>query len=379
VRRLGLIVLALLVVSPAAAKQPAPTLTLEAPRATTYGHRIDFVGRLQPSVPGARIRLFRGRSFVARTRLRRNGTFHIRVQVARPGPFHVRSAKLSSRGVRVRIRPFLETALIGPRVAGAPLRLHARLRPTYAGALRIRVLRPGRRTFARIFGPRAHVTLGTEALERFRVAVEMLPRRGFVKVSRSVAVALRPPSLEFGAQGPVVGELAQRLRALHYAIPPSSGSFDSQLLQSVYAFQKAQGLPRTGVVDAAFWTRLEQSPLPRPRYRWPSAHIEVDKARQILLLVRNGQIVLISPVSTAGIPGYYTPVGRFAIFRKVPGYDPSPLGVLYKPMYFYAGYAIHGNPSVPPYPASHGCIRVPNFVIERLYSSEPYGEAVYVY
>ena len=84
-------------------------------------------------------------------------------------------------------------------------------------------------------------------------------------------------------------------------------------------------------------------------------------------------------MSTAGIAGYYTPVGRFAIGRKVPGYDPSPLGVLYKPMYFYGGYAIHGNPSVPPYPASHGCVRVPNFVADRLYESEPYGEAVIVY
>jgi lipoprotein-anchoring transpeptidase ErfK/SrfK len=63
----------------------------------------------------------------------------------------------------------------------------------------------------------------------------------------------------------------------------------------------------------------------------------------------------------------------------VVGYDPSPLGVLLDPMYFVAGYAIHGNPSVPPYPASHGCIRVPNFVIYRLFHSEPYGETVYVY
>jgi lipoprotein-anchoring transpeptidase ErfK/SrfK len=84
-------------------------------------------------------------------------------------------------------------------------------------------------------------------------------------------------------------------------------------------------------------------------------------------------------VSTAGLPGRFTPEGQFSIYRKVPGYDPSPLGILYKPMYFTGGYAIHGNPSVPPYPASHGCIRVPNFVIERLYASEPYGETVYVY
>jgi len=82
----------------------------------------------------------------------------------------------------------------------------------------------------------------------------------------------------------------------------------------------------------------------------------------VLYIVRGGKIALISPVSTAGLAGYHTPEGRFAIYRKVVGYDPSPLGVLLNPMYFVAGYAIHGNPSVPPYPASHGCIRVPNFV-----------------
>ncbi len=113
--------------------------------------------------------------------------------------------------------------------------------------------------------------------------------------------------------------------------------------------------------------------------RHPANHIEIDKQRQILIVVRDGKVALVSPVSTAGIAGYYTPVGRFAIGRKIPGYDTSPLGVLYKPMYFYGGYAIHGNPSVPPYPASHGCVRVPNFVVDRLFESEPYGEAVIVY
>ena len=48
-------------------------------------------------------------------------------------------------------------------------------------------------------------------------------------------------------------------------------------------------------------------------------------------------------------------------------------------MYFVAGYAIHGNPSVPPYPASHGCVRVPMWIIPHLFVSERYGETVYVY
>jgi len=170
-----------------------------------------------------------------------------------------------------------------------------------------------------------------------------------------------------------------RLRDLGYEVPGSSSDFGYDALESVYAFQKVEGLDRTGVADARFWAHLDQPLVPKPRYTLPSAHIEVDKAKQVLYVVRGGKVIHISPVSTAGLPGRFTPEGQFSIYRKVPGYDPSPLGILYKPMYFTGGYAIHGNPSVPPYPASHGCIRVPNFVIERLYDSEPYGETVYVY
>ena len=36
-------------------------------------------------------------------------------------------------------------------------------------------------------------------------------------------------------------------------------------------------------------------------------------------------------------------------------------------MYFLRGFAIHGYPSVPPYPASHGCVRVPMWIAQQLY------------
>ena len=97
--------------------------------------------------------------------------------------------------------------------------------------------------------------------------------------------------------------------------------------------------------------------------------------------MRDGQITQISPVSTAGLPGRFTPVGQFAVYRKVDGFDPSPLGTLYLPSYFTGGYAIHGNPSVPPYPASHGCARVSNDAIDYLWAtgSLPIGLEVWVY
>jgi len=55
----------------------------------------------------------------------------------------------------------------------------------------------------------------------------------------------------------------------------------------------------------------------------------------------------------------YTPRGRFRIYTKLKGWKKSPLGLLYYPNYFSDGLAIHGNPSVPQSPQSHGCIRIP--------------------
>jgi len=99
----------------------------------------------------------------------------------------------------------------------------------------------------------------------------------------------------------------------------------------------------------------------------------------VLYLVRDGRITLISAASTAGIAGFSTPEGRFAIYEKRTGWDHSPLGVLWNPMYFTGGYAVHGNPSVPPYPASHGCVRVPMWIADWMFETNDYGETVYVY
>ncbi len=186
------------------------------------------------------------------------------------------------------------------------------------------------------------------------------------------------PRLKLGSRGPAVRQLGTKLRSLHFAAP-AGNLFDGRMLDAVYALEKVHGLPRTGVVDARFWRALADPGFPIPGYAHPADHLEVNKGRQVLYVVRNARVVLIVPISTAGVPGTYTPVGRFSIYRKVVGFDPSPLGTLYDPMYFTGGYAIHGNPSVPPYPASHGCVRVPMWVAAQLYRTNPYGATVYVY
>ena len=375
-----LVPLALLLLAwPTSATAAAPALTLTGPPATTYLHTIDFAGRLSPAAPGARVRLMRGSTLVATTRVRPDGSFRFRVALANPGPFHVAWLTAESNDVTVRIRPALRASLVGSLVAGASLKLAATLEPSAAGRVRVQVIRGGRIGFDQSFAGGARVALGTREIGAVRVRLTTLPRPGYDSVSRELRATLRPPNLTVGTTSPAVTDLARRLAALHYAVPSFSQTFSYDFVESVWAFQKVQGLDRTGAVDARFWTRLDNPRIPQARYSQPADHIEVDKTHQVLYIVRGGKIALISPVATAGIAGYYTPEGKFAVYRKVTGWDHSPLGVLYDPMYFVGGYAIHGGDPVPAYPASHGCVRVPDFVIYRLFVSEPYGEVVYVY
>ena len=48
-------------------------------------------------------------------------------------------------------------------------------------------------------------------------------------------------------------------------------------------------------------------------------------------------------------------------------------------MDFYRNFAMHGYPEVPPYPASHGCVREPVWVADWTYRHSFVGETVYIY
>jgi len=212
-----------------------------------------------------------------------------------------------------------------------------------------------------------------------RVVVTTVPRPGWQAVRSMATVRIVLPNLAVGAAGQTVLQLQSSLAALHFLVPARSATFSSALTDSIYAFQKVNRLARTGVADTATWRALAHPVVPQPRYRTPGLHAEVNKELQVLFIVRDGQITQIVPVSTAGLPGKFTPEGQFAVYRKVVGYDPSPLGTLYDPSYFTGGYAIHGNPSVPPYPASHGCVRIPMWAAPIIFAELAYGTPVDVY
>ena len=74
-----------------------------------------------------------------------------------------------------------------------------------------------------------------------------------------------------------------------------------------------------------------------------------------------------------------TPCARLEVYKKVTGWRKSPLGEMFNPLYVVGGIAIHGSADVPPYPASHGCIRIPLYAAAVLPQMVPVGTPVLVH
>jgi N-acetylmuramoyl-L-alanine amidase len=207
---------------------------------------------------------------------------------------------------------------------------------------------------------------------RHVVGISVRPAPGFVRAGRQFALRIRPPALRIGSHGPGVLALKSRLAELGYALPSVDSGYGFATYEAVLAFQKVHGLARTGRVDRRFWQVLGRASTPRPRIG-RGDYLEVDKSRQILFEVRDGRVIRIVHVST-GATGN-TPVGTWHVYREVFGWD----WVLYNPMYFLRGFAIHGYPTVPAWPASHGCVRIPLWIAPGLRERWVHGSIVRVY
>jgi len=197
------------------------------------------------------------------------------------------------------------------------------------------------------------------------------------------------PLLRLGSKGSAVRDLQHRLSTLGYWLGPIDGLFGNLTQQAVYALQKASSLARDGVVGRLTFAALARNIRPHPRSTAGNA-VEIDLRRNLLMIVRDGQLATTLNTSTGG--GYAfisggvtsianTPRGVFAVFRQVNGMDISPLGELWRPKYFTGGFAIHGSASVPPYPVSHGCVRVSNAAMDWIWATNrmPIGAKVWVY
>ncbi len=167
-----------------------------------------------------------------------------------------------------------------------------------------------------------------------------------------------------------------------------TGNSTKGLRHALIAFQKVEGRQRTGKLTPAELEALRTATRPEP-VESGFAHVEIDIDRQVLFIVDgSGVVTKILPVSTGtGKPftanGWTrracTPCGRFTIYRKISGWRRSPLGLLYYPNYINGGIAIHGSLSVPAYPASHGCIRIPMFAAKEFGETMPIGMIVIIH
>jgi hypothetical protein len=192
-----------------------------------------------------------------------------------------------------------------------------------------------------------------------------------------------PPSavgaLRAGAVGPDVARLEGQLTGLGFWLGTPDERFDTTTAHAVVAFQKIAGLPRDGVVGDRTAAALASATVPTPRS--PTGHLlEIDLTHQVLIVAHEGAALAVLDISSGRVAGT-TPTGRFVITRQIEGYHRAPLGVLYRPKYFFQGVAVHGYPSVPPNPASHGCVRTTNAAMDWLWTSgvAPIGTAVWVY
>jgi len=154
------------------------------------------------------------------------------------------------------------------------------------------------------------------------------------------------------------------------------------LMAAVYAFHKLYQSPagdawtKSDHVSRRWtirdWRRLQrftpEVPVDRPGedagYR-----LEVEAHHEVMWLILDGEVEAIFHVSVGGEFVYkwnnedevaHTPRGDLDFYRYWKG-KASPLGWMYKAWYYkytHRDMALHGYFTVPPYPASHGCVRV---------------------
>lgn len=127
-------------------------------------------------------------------------------------------------------------------------------------------------------------------------------------------------------------------------------------------------------------------PLRSGEWRWNAAapksgasELVVSLGRQRAWLYRGGELAAVTTISS-GKPGKDSPVGRFPIlekkrFHRSNRYSAAPMPFMQRLNWY--GVALHGG-EIPPFPASHGCIRLPMAFAERLYSVTAVGTPVWV-
>ena len=202
-----------------------------------------------------------------------------------------------------------------------------------------------------------------------------LRRAAFAKPAGGPQPVARPKGLESARALEVQARLAE-LRFLPRGAV--DGVYGYRTQQAVIAFQAWNGLTRDGVVGPQTTAALRTAKRPKPGAGGPQRRIEVYRDKGVALLVSHGATKRAIHVST-GAPGTPTPAGTYEVFRKELRSWSVPFQVwLPYASYFNNGIAFHEYADVPPFPASHGCVRVPVPEAKGVYRFAAVGTTVVV-
>jgi hypothetical protein len=178
-----------------------------------------------------------------------------------------------------------------------------------------------------------------------------------------------------GADGVQVLLLQRALHRLGFATPVT-GRFDSLTANAVNAFRKTNRMGGTGYASPGVYaTLLRGQGAFKLRYPRASKHVEFDWSRQVLALADRGRPYRVYHTSS-GAPATPTVFGTYHFYLKTAGTNAK--GMV-NSSYFIRGYAIHGYASVPNYPASHGCLRVPIANAASIFNWIDIGDTIFSY
>ena len=369
--------------SPSPEAAPATTVTCAlSPATVVFGGTVAVSGVVTPAVAGQEVEVTLAGVSVATALTDATGAYSVEITPQRSGDV---VARLIADGTQSEVRRLV----VKPKVSvthGTPipflsLRYVVTVVPsTYSGTVTAGVVHHGVRVAtvkAAVRGGKAVLQVPLRGIDTFVVTFSLPAADGFGARTLESTVRAKVVRVATGSSGLRVRGLLTALARLKIRVPYVGTAFNSQCADAVMAFQKAYRLPRTYVFDGDDWRRLDVAKPAKPRYSGPSTHVEVDKTRQILMVVKNGAVYGLIAVST-GATGN-TPEGSFHIQQKHPYTTSGYGGILYRTMGFVGNFAIHGYAPVPPYPASHGCIREPLWVAAWVYDRSWVGEQLYVY
>jgi L,D-transpeptidase catalytic domain len=194
-------------------------------------------------------------------------------------------------------------------------------------------------------------------------------------VARSTKFHIKYPNLGPGARNSSV-KLFNHLLLRQGYYTTHGKRYGSKTGFAVMAFRKVNGMKRTFNASPGIFKKLAAGKGSfHLHYPGAGKHVEVDISKQVMVLANHGKPQYTFHVAT-GAPATPTIRGHYHFYLRQPGYNSE--GMYYS-VYWHGGYAIHGYHSVPPYPASHGCVRNEIPESKFIYNWVSLGMSIYTY